>query len=43
MDLLYTHPNVKLRFYATDTQLIVDSDVAYLVALKTENQVVICI
>ena len=31
MDLLHTHPNAKLRFFAGNMQLAVDSNAAYLV------------
>ena len=31
MDFLHTHPNAKLRFFAGNMQLAVDSDAAYLV------------
>ena len=31
MDFLHTHPNAKLRFFAGNMQLAVDSNVAYLV------------
>ena len=39
MDYLFTHPNAKLRYYASDMQLHVDSDAAYLVAPKAKSRV----
>jgi hypothetical protein len=32
LDYLYTHPNAKIRFYASDMRLHIDTDAAYLVA-----------
>ena len=39
MDYLHTHPGVKLRFFASDMQLHIDSDDAYLVAPKAKSWV----
>ena len=32
LDYLYTHPNAKIRFYASDMRLHIDTDAAYLIA-----------
>ena len=35
-DYLYTYPNAKIRFYASDMKLYIDSDAAYLIAPKAK-------
>ena len=39
LDYVATYPNVKLRFHASDMQLHVDSDAAYLVAPKARSRI----
>lgn len=39
MDYLYTHPDTKIRYHASDMQLYIDSDVAYLVASKAKSRI----
>ena len=39
MDYLYTHPQAKIRYTASDMQLYVDSDAAYLVAPKAKSRI----
>ena len=39
LDYFYTHPNAKIRFYASDMLLYVDSDTAYLIAEKAKSRV----
>ena len=39
MDYLYTHPDAKIRYNASDMQLHIDSDAAYLVAPKAKSRV----
>ena len=39
LDYLYNFKNAKIRFYRSDMQLHVDSDVAYLVAPKAKNRI----
>ena len=39
LDYLYTHPNARIRFYASDMILYADSDVAYLVAEKSKSRI----
>ena len=39
LDYLHTHPNAKIRFYASDMILYVDSDAAYLVAEKAKSRI----
>ena len=39
MDYLHTHPNAKIRYHASDMQLHIDSDAAYLVAPKAKSRI----
>ena len=39
LDYLHTHPNAKIRYHASDMQLHIDSDAAYLVAPKEKSRV----
>ncbi len=39
MDYLHTHHNAKIRYKASDMQLYVDSDAAYLVAPKEKSRI----
>ena len=39
LDYLATYPNAKIRFYASDMILYVDSDAAYLVAEKVKSRI----
>jgi len=39
LDYLATYPNAKVRFYASDMQLHIDSDAAYLVAPKAKSRI----
>ena len=39
LDYLHTHPNARIRFYASDMILYVDSDAAYLVADKAKSRI----
>ena len=39
IDYLYTHPSAKIRYTASDMQLYVDSDAAYLVAPKAKSRI----
>ena len=39
MDYLYTHPNAKIRYHASNMQLYIDSDAAYLVAPKAKSRI----
>ena len=39
LDYVATYPNVKLRYHASDMQLHVDSDAAYLVAPKARSRI----
>ena len=39
MDYLHTHPNAKIRYHASDMQLYIDSDAAYLVAPKAKSRI----
>ena len=40
LDYLHTHPNAKIRFHASDMQMHIDSDAAYLVAPKAKSRIV---
>ena len=40
LDYVNTYSNTALRFYASDMQLLVDSDAAYLVLPKARSQIV---
>ena len=39
LDYLHTYPNAKVRFYASDMKLQIDSDAAYLVAPKAKSRI----
>ena len=39
MDYLHTHPDAKTRYHASDMQLYIDSDAAYLVAPKAKSRI----
>ena len=39
LDYLHTFPNAKIRFHASDMQLHIDSDAAYLVAPKAKSRI----
>ena len=39
MDYLHTHPDTKIRYYASDIQSYIDSDVAYFVAPKAKSRI----
>ena len=39
LDYLNTYPNAKIRFYASDMKLHIDSDAAYLVAPKAKSRI----
>ena len=39
LDYLNTYPNAKVRFYASDMKLQIDSDAAYLVAPKAKGRI----
>ena len=39
LDYLDTHPNAKIRFYASDMVLYVDSDATYLIADKAKSSI----
>ena len=39
MDYLYSHPNATIRYKASDMQLHIQSDAAYLVAPKAKSRV----
>ena len=39
MDYANTYPNAYIRFYASDIQLMIDSDVAYLVLPKARRRI----
>ena len=39
MDYANTYQHAYVRFYASDMQLLVDSDVAYLVLIKARNRI----
>ena len=38
-DYLNTYPNAKIRFYASDMKLYIDSDAAYLIAPKAKSRI----
>ena len=38
LDYLVTHPDAKVRFYATDMHLYLESDAAYLVLLRARSR-----
>ena len=39
MDYLHTHPDARIRFYASDMIIYVDSDAAYLLAEKAKSRI----
>ena len=39
LDYLHTYPNAKVRFFASDMKLQIDSDAAYLVAPKAKSRI----
>ena len=39
LNYLYTHPNTKIRYHASDMQLYIDSDAAYLVAPNAKSRI----
>ena len=41
MDYLHTYPNAKLRFYAGDMKLQVETDAAYLVLPNAKSRVAV--
>ena len=40
VDYANTYPNAYIRFYASDIQLMIDSDIAYLVLPKARSRIV---